>query len=91
MKNVHKQILHESKQGTNVDEKWVAMQTIKLYRCHVAAGKAHTEALQLAQDEMHQIAREALQRRENSLSAYAHWYVVTLGALACIGWWFLWE
>lgn len=90
---LHDEILQEAIDGTGCNEEWVSLQTVRLYRQHTMEGLSHNAAIDAAKQEMQEITAKALRirRRDQLQAAIAPWCVVVLGALACVGWWYLWE
>lgn len=87
------EILQDAITGTECTEEWVTLQTVRLYRQHTMEGLSHHAAIDAAKQDMQEITAKALRiRRWDRLqAAVASWCVVVLGALACVGWWYLWE
>lgn len=91
--SIREEILAEAISGTGCTPEWAALQTVRLYRRNIADGQQHEVALAAARQEMEEIAAEALRLRREAVwrEHIAPWCVVVLGALACVGWWYLWE
>lgn len=90
---LHDEILQEAVDGIGCNEEWVALQTVRLYRQRTMEGLSHNTAIDAAKQDMQDITTKALQirRRERLQAEVAPWCVIVLGALACVGWWYLWE